>query len=72
MNYASMDYAVASVVAERFVKANDKEGLRNFLMAFEDEKLDFASKTKKLGAARSLLNKFFKAFFRKYPIDFTR
>lgn len=68
MNYESMDYSMASVMAEKFVKANDKEGLRNFLIAFEGAKLDLAYKTKKLGFARSSLNKFLRVFFKKYPL----
>ena len=68
MNYELMDYAVAAVKAEKFVKANDKEGLRNFLTAFEGAKLDLAFKTKKHGAVRASLNKFLKAFFKKFPL----
>jgi hypothetical protein len=68
MNYELMDYAVAAVLAEKFAKKNDKEGLRNFLTAFEGAKLDLALKTKKLGIVRSSLNKFLKAFFKKYPL----
>jgi hypothetical protein len=68
MNYEAMDYAVAAVLAEKFVKANDKEGLRNFLIAFEGAKLDLALKTKKLGIAKSSLNRFLKAFFKKFPL----
>lgn len=68
MNYESMDYTMASVMAEKFVKANDKEGLRNFLIGFEGARLDLTYKTKKLGFARSSLNKFLRVFFKKYPL----
>lgn len=68
MNYEAMDYSVAAVLAEKFVKANDKEGLRKFLIAFEGAKLDLAFKTKNIGVARSSLNRFLKAFFKKFPL----
>lgn len=68
MNYEAMDYGVAAVLAEKFVKANDKEGLRKFLIAFEGAKLNLAFKTKKLGVARSSLNRFTKAFLKKFPL----
>jgi len=68
MNYEAMDYAVASVVAERLVRANDKEGLKNFLIAFEGAKLELALKTKRLGATRSSLSSFLKAFHKKFPL----
>jgi hypothetical protein len=68
MNYELMDFAVAKLIAEKYAKANDKEGLRNFLIAFEGAKLDFAYKTKKMGVMKRSLTMFFRAFYKKYPL----
>ena len=68
MNYELLDFAVASLIAEKYAKANDKEGLRSFLIAFEGAKLDMAYRTKKMGVMKRSLTMFFRAFYKKFPL----
>lgn len=70
MNYELMDYGVASLIAEKYAKENDKEGLRDFLICFEGAKLDMAYRTKRMGSTRRSLTMFFKAFYKKFPLAF--